>query len=143
MLNDTGLEAHSRDAAGSTLEPAPLYHTMSALVAQRPANLLPHAAVAAAAGMPVRPGNEHGFGLRAAKHNRPALSDLEVTQLGSPRLTEAVLAAAENVRSSAEKLPVSHRLPVSRSVFDSDEGKAHPDSSSFLQRNLNELWLTC
>jgi len=39
------------------------------------------------------------------------------------RLTEALLAAADDVTSSAEKLPVSHRLPVSRSVFDSDEGK--------------------
>ena len=42
----------------------------------------------------------------------------------SPRLTAAALATAEReLRVSAEQLPVSHRLPVSRSVFDSDEGK--------------------
>ena len=96
---------------------------MSALIAQGPTSLLPQAAGVAAAGMPVRRGAEQGPGLSAGKYNGPALSDLGLAQLGNPRLTEAVLAAAENVRSSAEKLPVSHRLPVSRSVFDSDEGK--------------------
>ena len=76
---------------------------MSAVVAQRP---------------PSRPVADQGPAPGAVCANSPA----PWGQLGSPRLTEAVLAAADDVRSSAEKLPVSHRLPVSRSVFDSDEG---------------------
>ena len=76
---------------------------MSAVVAQR---------------SPPRPVADQGPAPGAFDANSPT----PWGQSGSPRLTEAVLAAADDVKSSAEKLPVSHRLPVSRSVFDSDEG---------------------
>ena len=98
-----------RETAGGASSSAPhLYHTMSALVSQRQTSPRPQAP-----GMHVK-------------------ADLGITKspagpghIGSPpRLTEALLAsAAADVRSSAEKLPVSHRLPISRSVFDSDEGE--------------------
>lgn len=99
-----------REMAGGASSGTPhLYHTMSALVSQRQTSARPQAP-----GMHVK-------------------ADLGITKspagpghIGSPpRLTEALLAsAAAEVRSSAEKLPVSHRLPVSRSVFDSDEGES-------------------
>jgi len=83
-----------------------LYHTMSALVSQRQAS--PRVSVP---GMPIRA-------------SEGAASPADQSHSVSPsRLTEALLAAADDVTSSAEKLPVSHRLPVSRSVFDSDEGE--------------------
>ena len=85
-----------------------LYHTMSTLVSQRQCS--PRAPVP---GMPVMASAEMGA------------SPSGQAQVDSHRLTEATLAAAADVRSSAEKLPVSHRLPVSRSVFDSDEGESH------------------
>ena len=84
-----------------------VYHTMSALVSQRQAS--PRMSVP---GMPIRA----SVGTAAS----PADQSHSVSPL---RLTEALLAAADDVTSSAEKLPVSHRLPVSRSVFGSDEGK--------------------
>lgn len=84
-----------------------LYHTMSALVSQRQAS--PRVPVP---GMPIRA----SVGTAAS----PADQSHSVSPV---RLTEALLAAADDVTSSAEKLPVSHRLPVSRSVFDSDEGE--------------------
>ena len=100
-----------RDGHAAMVEPTgqPLYHTMSALVAQRPPA---QSREAAAAALP----------LRAVAGQSPASCQTVPGQLESPRLTAAVLAAADDVTSSAEKLPVSHRLPVSRSVFDSDEG---------------------
>lgn len=93
---------------GPSTNALPLYHTMSALVAQR---------------LPLRAVTHQGPASGVADADSPAPSGLEQGQMGSARLTEAVLAAAENVRSSAKRLPVSHRLPVSRSIFGSDEGK--------------------
>ena len=114
-------DAHSM-AEAETMHPAlPLHHTMSALVTQRRPSLLPRAAEVAST--PVRLVAGHRPGSEAMAGNSPASVQSPLALLGSPRLTQAVLAAAEDVRSSAEKLPVSHRLPVSRSVFDSDEGE--------------------
>lgn len=80
---------------------------MSALVSQRQAS--PRVSVS---GMPIRA--SMGTGASPADQSR---------SVSQSRLTEALLAAADDVTLSAEKLPVSHRLPVSRSVFDSDEGE--------------------
>ena len=99
-----------REMAGGASSGTPhLYHTMSALVSQRQTNPRPQA-----------PGMHVRANLEIVK------SPAGPGHIGSPpRLTEALLAsAAAEVRSSAEKLPVSHRLPVSRSVFDSDEGES-------------------
>lgn len=113
------------EMAGGASSGAPhLYHTMSALVSQR----------------------QTAFGQTTPRPQAPGMhvkADLGIIKSpagpghdgSSPRLTEALLAsAAAEVRSSAEKLPVSHRLPVSRSVFDSDEGETTfgPTPSSVL-----------
>ena len=109
LLIDAGASGHVQKEAGTG---AALQHTMSALVSQR--NTAP---TAPTLGVPVRV----GAGAKA--------SSLTQGNKNLPRLTAAVLAAAAiDVRSSAEKLPISHRLPVSRSVFDSDEG-------------MTDLWL--
>lgn len=100
-------EAQTKSVMVAIADALPLYHTMSALVAQR---------------LPLGPVADQAPAPGALAADSPAPHGLEQGQMAFARLTEAILAAAENVRSSAEKLPVSHRLPVSRSIFDSDEG---------------------
>ena len=104
---DAGRHGHTGLAGDANTIMPHLYHTMSALVSQRQAS--PKVPLP---GMPIRA----SVGTSAS----PADQSHSVSP---SRLTEALLAAADNVSSSAEKLPVSHRLPVSRSVFDSDEGE--------------------
>lgn len=94
-------------AGGANLNVPHLYHTMSALVSQRQAS--PR-------------GSWPGMPIRASMGTAASPAD-QCHSVSPSRLTEALLAAADDVTSSAEKLPVSHRLPVSRSVFDSDEGE--------------------
>ena len=88
---------------------------------------------------PPRPVADQGPAPGAVNANSPA----PWGKLGSPRLTEAVLAAADDVRSSAEKLPVSHRLPVSRSVFDSDEGNICNGPCCHLPPPVSTPWVLC
>ena len=104
---DAGRHEHIAMAGDANTNVPHLYHTMSALVSQRQAS--PRVS---APGMPIRASLGTGASPANQSHS-----------VSPSRLTEALLAAADDVTSSAEKLPVSHRLPVSRSVFDSDEGK--------------------
>lgn len=101
-----------------------LMHTMSSVVSQREV-----AKEAAAAG----PGPRRVFERAAqqstaqrAGHGCAADQTARLSpaqQAGQVNLTEAALAAVSPERSSAEKLPVSHRLSVTRSTFDSDQGE--------------------
>ncbi|KAL0034861.1 hypothetical protein WJX77_010604 [Trebouxia sp. C0004] len=101
-----GRHEHTGMAGVANTNVPHLYHTMSALVSQRQAS--PRVSTS---GMPIRASMGTGASPADQSHS-----------VSPSRLTEVLLAAADDVTSSAEKLPVSHRLPVSRSVFDSDEG---------------------
>ena len=117
-------QAHDLHAAGSQTDPTPaeqpkhsmheevttptsnatvLMHTMSALVARQ-------GDVSTAA---------------ASRYAEADQSDWHSTaqQAAQFNLTEAAVAAANTARSSAKKLPISHRLTVTRSTFDSDQGE--------------------
>ncbi|KAL0051815.1 hypothetical protein WJX82_002647 [Trebouxia sp. C0006] len=115
----SGRHGHTGLAGDANTIMPHLYHTMSALVSQRQAS--PKVPLP---GMPIRA----SVGTSAS----PADQSHSVSP---SRLTEALLAAADNVSSSAEKLPVSHRLPVSRSVFDSDEGSLVSSDEEVTIRN--------
>ena len=109
-----------------------LKHTMSSLVSQRKKTSTPHFQQPLGDLLGPKQGSVPGVHVDDQSPSLPRMTaaalaaDVHVDDQSSssPRLTAAALAAAEaEQRSSAERLPVSHRLPVSRSVFASDEGK--------------------
>lgn len=104
-LNPAEQQKHSmhEEVTTSTGNATVLMHTMSGLVARQ-------GDVSTAA---------------ASRYAEADQSDWQSTaqQAAQFNLTEAAVAAANAARSSAEKLPISHRLTVTRSTFDSDQGE--------------------
>ena len=103
-------------ASGSTTA---LMHTMSALVSQREdSSLVSHREHSSLVSQ-----QEDSSIAAAGQHVGAAQSAWQspAQQAPSLKLTEASLAAADAARSSAEKLQ-SHRLIITRSTFDSDQG---------------------